>query len=153
MIVCVAVLLVGFAGIYRQLQNQKAMDIRGTSNNTGSGYRDITYKGEKYHYNNLITSILYRKSFLSSAGYYILVVILIVCLAMMVKVNRSKRAERDDYKATLSQQETVEDLGNITITKPTDAPEDAVVRNTEDNAGEDGSEEGSDQTPAEDKTE
>lgn len=26
---------------------------------TGSGYRDITYKGEKYHYNNLITSILY----------------------------------------------------------------------------------------------
>ena len=94
----------------------------------------------------------HRKSFLSSAGYYILVVILIVCLAMMVKVNRSKRAERDDYKATLSQQ-TVEDLGNITITKPTDAPEDAVVRNTEDNAGEDGSEEGSDQTPAEDKTE
>lgn len=64
-----------------------------------------------------------------------------------------QRAERDDYKATLSQQETVEDLGNITITKPTDAPEDAVVRNTEDNAGEDGSEEGSDQTPAEDKTE
>lgn len=58
-IVCVVVLLVGFAGIYRQLQNQKAMDIRGTSNNTGSGYRDITYKGEKYHYNNLITSILY----------------------------------------------------------------------------------------------
>lgn len=68
----------------------------------------------------------HRKSFLSSAGY---------------------------YKATLSKQETVEDLGNITITKPTDAPEDAVVRNTEDNAGEDGSEEGSDQTPAEDKTE
>ena len=62
----------------------------------------------------------YRKSFLSSAGYYILVVVLIVCLAMMVKVNRSKKAERDDYKATLSQQETVEDLGNITITKPTD---------------------------------
>ena len=92
----------------------------------------------------------YRKSFLSSAGYYILVVVLIVCLAMMVKV---KKAERDDYKATLSKQETVEDLGNITITKPTDAPEDAVVRNTEDNTGEDGSEEGSDQTPAEDKTE
>lgn len=59
----------------------------------------------------------------------------------------------DNYTSTLSQQETVEDLGNITITKPTDAPEDAVVRNTEDNAGEDGSEEGSDQTPAEDKTE
>ena len=58
-IVCVVVLLVGFVGIYRQLQNQKAMDIRGTSNNTGSGYRDITYKGEKYRYNNLITSILY----------------------------------------------------------------------------------------------
>ena len=95
----------------------------------------------------------HRKSFLSSVGYYILVVILIVCLAMMVKVNRSKRAERDDYKATLSKQETVEDLGNITITKPTDAPEDAVVRYTEDNNREDGSEEGNDQTPAEDKTE
>ena len=49
----------------------------------------------------------HRKSFLSSVGYYILVDILIVCLAMMVKVNRSKRAERDDYKATLSKQETV----------------------------------------------
>ena len=80
----------------------------------------------------------HRKSFLSSAGYYILVVVLIVCLAMMVKVNRSKKAEREDYKATLSKQETVEDLGNITITKQTDAPEDAVVRNTKDNAGEDG---------------
>ena len=95
----------------------------------------------------------HSKSFLSSAGYYILVVVLIVCLAMMVKVNRSKKAEREDYKATLSKQETVEDLGNITITKPTDAPEDAVVRNTEDNNREDGSEEGNDQTPAEDKTE
>lgn len=57
--VCAVVLLIGFAGIYRQLQNQKAMDIRGNSNNTGSGYRDITYKGEKYQYNNLVTSILY----------------------------------------------------------------------------------------------
>ena len=95
----------------------------------------------------------HRKSFLSSVGYYILVVILIVCLAMMVKVNRSKSAERDDYKATLSKQEKVEDHGYKTITKPTDAPEDAVVRNTKANAGEDGSEEGSDQTPAEDKTE
>lgn len=58
-IVCAVVLLIGFAGIYRQLQNQKAMDVRGNSNNTGSGYRDITYKGEKYRYNNLVTSILY----------------------------------------------------------------------------------------------
>lgn len=95
----------------------------------------------------------HRKGFLSSAGYYVLVVALIVCLAMMVKVNRSERAERDEYKETLSRQETVEDLGNITITKPTDAPEDAAVRNTEDNAGEEGSEEGSDQTQAADKTE
>lgn len=95
----------------------------------------------------------HRKGFLSSVGYYILVVVLIVCLAMMVKVNRSKRVERDDYKETLSRQETVEDLGNITITKPTDAPEDAAVRNTEDNAGEEDSEKDSDQASAEEKTE
>lgn len=70
-----------------------------------------------------------------------------------VAINDYQKIELEPCRVTLSQQETVEDLGNITITKPTDAPEDAVVRNTEDNAGEDGSEEGSDQTPAEDKTE
>lgn len=58
-VVCVLVLAVAFLGIYRQLQSQKAMDVRGTSNNAGSGYRDVLYNGEKYRYNNRITTILY----------------------------------------------------------------------------------------------
>ena len=58
-VVCVVVLAVAFFGIYRQLQNQKSMEVKGTSNNTGSGYRDIVYKGEKYRYNNRVTTILY----------------------------------------------------------------------------------------------
>ncbi|MBU5481544.1 hypothetical protein [Blautia sp. MSJ-19] len=79
----------------------------------------------------------HRKNFWSSFGYYVVVVLLIVCLALLVKDNRSKRAERDAYKESLSKQETVEDLGGITITKPTDAPEDAAVRNNDANADED----------------
>lgn len=58
-VVCVLVLTVAFLGIYRELQSQKAMDVRGTSSNAGSGYRDILYNGEKYRYNNRITTILY----------------------------------------------------------------------------------------------
>ena len=58
-IVCAVVFIVAVIGIFVQLQKQKAMDIRGNSNNVGSGYRDITYKGEKYRYNNRVTSILY----------------------------------------------------------------------------------------------
>lgn len=58
-IVCAAVLAVAVIVIFSQLQKQKTMDIQGNSNNVGSGYRDIVYKGEKYRYNNLITSILY----------------------------------------------------------------------------------------------
>lgn len=58
-IVCVIVLSAALFGIYRQLQNQNAMDVRGSSHNVGSGYREVTYKGEKYRYNNRILSILY----------------------------------------------------------------------------------------------
>lgn len=58
-IVCVIVLSAGLFGVYRQIQNQNAMDVRGSSHNVGSGYREVTYKGEKYRYNNRILSILY----------------------------------------------------------------------------------------------
>ena len=79
----------------------------------------------------------HRKKFLLSAGYYILVIVLLICMVLMVKINRSNRAEREEYKATLSKEETVEDLGNITITKPTDAPENAVSRNVDEDTEED----------------
>lgn len=42
------------------MQSQKAMQISaGNSHNVGSGFRNITYNGEKYEYNNRITTILY----------------------------------------------------------------------------------------------
>lgn len=93
----------------------------------------------------------HKKSFLSSVGYYVLVVFLIICLALMVKVNRTKKAERDDYKESLSKEETVEDLGNITITKPTDAPDDAAVRSTEDSTEEEDAEDSGNQKQTDDK--
>ena len=94
----------------------------------------------------------HNKSFLSSVGYYILIAILIVCLAFMVKVNRTKKAERDEYKETLSKEETVEDLGNISITKPTDAPDDAAIRTVENAEDEEDQEQSDDKKSDSDKT-
>lgn len=94
----------------------------------------------------------HNKSFLSSVGYYILIVILIVCLAFMVKVNRTKKAERDEYKESLSKEETVEDLGNISITKPTDAPDDAAIRTVENAEDEEDQEQSDDKKSDSDKT-
>ena len=94
----------------------------------------------------------HNKNFLSSVGYYILIVILIVCLAFMVKVNRTKKAERDEYKESLSKEETVEDLGNISITKPTDAPDDAAIRTVENAEDEEDQEQSDDKKSDSDKT-
>ena len=94
----------------------------------------------------------HNKSFLSSVGYYIQVVILIVCLAFMVKVNRAKKAERNEYKESLSKEETVEDLGNISITKPTDAPDDAAIRTVENAEDEEDQEQSDDKKSDSDKT-
>ncbi|WP_330654534.1 LCP family protein [Blautia sp. MSJ-19] len=59
-LICVCVLAVAAFGIYRQLQSQKSMQVTaGNSHNVGSGYRDIVYNGEKYRYNNRVTTILY----------------------------------------------------------------------------------------------
>lgn len=82
----------------------------------------------------------HRKSFWSSIGYYVVVAVLIICLALLVKNNRSQKAEREEYKESLAQEETEETVGNITITRPTNAPEDAVVRNVDASASEDGEE-------------
>lgn len=78
----------------------------------------------------------HRKKFMLSAGYYIVVVVLLACLLFMVKINRSNRTEREEYKTSLSKEETVEDLGNITITKPTDAPENAVSRSSDEDTAD-----------------
>ena len=94
----------------------------------------------------------HNKSFLSSVGYYILIAILIVCLAFMVKVNRTKKAERDEYKESLSKEETVEDIGNILITKPTDAPDDAAIRTVENAEDEEDQEQSDDKKSDSDKT-
>ena len=94
----------------------------------------------------------HNKNFLSSGGYYILIVILIICLAFMVKVNRTKKAERDEYKESLSKEETVEDLGNISITKPTDAPDDAAIRTVENAEDEEDQEQSDDKKSDSDKT-
>ena len=46
------------------------------------------------------------------------------------KHNRSQQAERDAYKEELSKNETEEDLGDISITIPTDAPDNAAGKDT-----------------------
>lgn len=59
-LVCVCILAVAGIFIYKEMQSQKAMQISaGNSHNVGSGFRNITYNGEKYEYNNRITTILY----------------------------------------------------------------------------------------------
>lgn len=72
----------------------------------------------------------HRRSFFSTFGYYVIVIAIVVCLAFIVKHNRSQQAERDAYKEELSKNETEEDLGDISITIPTDAPDNAAGKDT-----------------------
>lgn len=59
-LICLAVLAVAAGVIYSQQLRQKEEQITaGNSHNVGSGYREIVYNGERYRYNNLITTILY----------------------------------------------------------------------------------------------
>ncbi len=56
--VCVLAVAGGF--VYSELQHQKKMQVSaGNSHNVGSGFRNITYNGEKYEYNNRVTTVLY----------------------------------------------------------------------------------------------
>lgn len=56
----VCVLAVAGIFVYKEMQNQRAMQISaGNSHNVGSGFRNITYNGEKYEYNNRVTTVLY----------------------------------------------------------------------------------------------
>lgn len=59
-LICVCVLAVAGFLVYRQMQDQKAMQVTaGNSHNVGSGFRNITYNGENYEYNNRVTTVLY----------------------------------------------------------------------------------------------
>lgn len=56
----ICVMAVAGIFVYKEMQTQKAMQISaGNSHNVGSGFRNITYNGEKYEYNNRVTTILY----------------------------------------------------------------------------------------------
>lgn len=55
-----AVIGVGIVFVFHAQKEQKNRHVTaGNSVNVGSGYRNITYKGKHYQYNNLITNILY----------------------------------------------------------------------------------------------
>jgi LCP family protein required for cell wall assembly len=58
-LLCIAILGMGFLG-YRFRRNQSRMHIEsGNSYDMGAGYRNVVYKGKKYEYNQLITTVLY----------------------------------------------------------------------------------------------
>jgi anionic cell wall polymer biosynthesis LytR-Cps2A-Psr (LCP) family protein len=45
---------------YKEQQKQRSLQVTaGNSHDVGSSYRNITYKGEEYRYNNLVTNVLY----------------------------------------------------------------------------------------------
>lgn len=55
-----AVVLVFAYGLYRTSVNQSSKHVTaGNAHNMGSSYRNITYNGRQYQYNELITTILY----------------------------------------------------------------------------------------------
>lgn len=56
-----AVVLIGLAfWTYKTLQEQNSRHVTaGNSVNMGSGYRNIKYKGKRYQYNSLVTTVLY----------------------------------------------------------------------------------------------
>ncbi len=68
----------------------------------------------------------HRRSFFSTFGYYVIVIAIVICLVFIVKHNRAQQAERDVYKEELSKNETEEDIGDISITMPTNAPDGAA---------------------------
>ncbi len=72
----------------------------------------------------------HRRNFFSTFGYYVIVIAIVICLVFIVKHNRAQQAERDAYKEELSQNETEEDIGDISITMPTNAPDNAAGKDT-----------------------
>ena len=58
-IVVVCLVLLAYWVVNRENQQQLMSVVAESQFNAGSGYRDITYQGKSYRYNNRITSILY----------------------------------------------------------------------------------------------
>ena len=60
LIICICVFAVAAFVIFTQLQSQRSQQISSRNpHDVGSGYRDVVYNGQKYRYNNRITTILY----------------------------------------------------------------------------------------------
>ena len=72
----------------------------------------------------------HRRNFFSTFGYYVIVIAIVISLGFIVKHNRAQQAEREAYKEELSKNETEEDLGDISITMPTNAPDNAAGKDT-----------------------
>ena len=61
---------------------------------------------------------------MSSALYYVLIIVLAVGIVFVIKENRQRRAERAQYKQTLIKEETQEDIGVLDnmMVRPTSEP-------------------------------
>lgn len=58
-LICAVVVAVAGIFVWRQQVKQGAMQVTASnSHDVGSGYRNIEYNGEKYRYNNLVTTVL-----------------------------------------------------------------------------------------------
>lgn len=59
-VMILSLVLVGSILFVQQQKKQKALHVKGGNTvDLGAGYREIQYKGKKYRYNSLITSVLY----------------------------------------------------------------------------------------------
>lgn len=79
--------------------------------------------------------LLAQETFEASDYAYVVAIAIVICLVFSVKRNRAQRnraqqAERDAYKEELSKNETEEDIGDISITMPTNAPDNAAGKDT-----------------------
>ncbi len=54
-------------------------------------------------------------SFFSSFGYYVVIVVLVLCLGFVYVQDHSKRKERESYRESLMKDETAEKIGSISI--------------------------------------
>ena len=73
---------------------------------------------------------LAQETFEASDYAYAVVIAIVICLVFIVKRNRAQQAEREAYKEEFSKNETEEDIGDISITMPTNAPDNAAGKDT-----------------------
>lgn len=60
-------------------------------------------------------------SFFSSFGYYVVIVVLVLCLGFVYVQDHSKRKERESYRESLMKDETAEKIGSIEVVEPVDS--------------------------------